>query len=545
MGEAKDCSGFDDQCNIGVCDEQSGQCFSDPSFNGQPCDDGLICTEGELCAAGMCVGNLPDNVTGVIIPGGACVICNDTGPCPPSHNDTDICDTGCTQSFGYWKTHHKFARHSKRIPWPDNSEHNMICRKTWFKWSQYRSKNKAWRKLFHQWFSAKLNVLSGVCAPPEVEQALEEAEELLNHCNLWLRVSRPQAQQYKDLADILEQYNSGAIGPGNCIDDSCLHIPSEDDDDSEPTCNRGDDDDDDDDKKRNNLPLLTAEGIQKSSVAIRSEHPVLDFSSNFAVASTCINGDWDWLNDQCNCFRGWVGADCNSCDTQFAPEGKTFLCVPFSFSNIEELTVDAEGYILRAVDNDMVQNYLDGILPPAVNGQSLVPGTGTVDCECKSIQEKRNSKRNQVYFENHYDHYIEYLERQVEWNEYNWNMTCDYINHTIHYNDYHEEHVSDSWRTWAIVAFIIAGVLAIIVIWALFIRRTTIIETITTNNNNTSSVNSQYMSSRHVWTNNDALQNIKHSNSFNNNNNRPNQQISQRNISKKAHRSDDDQFKVI
>jgi len=54
-----DCSGLDDQCNVGVCDPGSGACVAQPANGGAACDDGQFCTVGETCGAGTCGGGAP------------------------------------------------------------------------------------------------------------------------------------------------------------------------------------------------------------------------------------------------------------------------------------------------------------------------------------------------------------------------------------------------------------------------------------------------------------------------------------------------------
>ena len=53
-GQALDCSGYDDECNVGMCDEGQDTCYAEPVADSTPCDDGLFCTEGETCYSGVC-----------------------------------------------------------------------------------------------------------------------------------------------------------------------------------------------------------------------------------------------------------------------------------------------------------------------------------------------------------------------------------------------------------------------------------------------------------------------------------------------------------
>jgi hypothetical protein len=58
-GVPHDCTALDDQCNVGVCNEDTDQCEAQPANEGQPCDDGLCCNVNEICTAGTCGGGSP------------------------------------------------------------------------------------------------------------------------------------------------------------------------------------------------------------------------------------------------------------------------------------------------------------------------------------------------------------------------------------------------------------------------------------------------------------------------------------------------------
>ncbi|MCH8963538.1 MAG: hypothetical protein IIB58_01145 [Planctomycetes bacterium] len=56
-GADVDCSDLDDQCNVGVCTEPDGDCVQEPANEGGDCSDDNICTTGDACAGGGCVGD--------------------------------------------------------------------------------------------------------------------------------------------------------------------------------------------------------------------------------------------------------------------------------------------------------------------------------------------------------------------------------------------------------------------------------------------------------------------------------------------------------
>jgi len=60
VGEPTDCTGFDDDCHVGVCDPLSGECRAAPANEGGACDDGILCSVGDVCSNGVCAGFAAD-----------------------------------------------------------------------------------------------------------------------------------------------------------------------------------------------------------------------------------------------------------------------------------------------------------------------------------------------------------------------------------------------------------------------------------------------------------------------------------------------------
>ncbi|MEE9293583.1 MAG: thrombospondin type 3 repeat-containing protein [Phycisphaerae bacterium] len=67
-GADKDCTGFDDECNTGVCNPATGNCEAEETNEGLPCNDGDPCRQDTTCTAGNCAGGTP-------------VVCDDGDPC--------------------------------------------------------------------------------------------------------------------------------------------------------------------------------------------------------------------------------------------------------------------------------------------------------------------------------------------------------------------------------------------------------------------------------------------------------------------------------
>jgi hypothetical protein len=86
VGQALDCSAFDDECSQGVCDPVSGGCSFGPNRMSQPCDDANPCTLNDRCnSAGICESG--SNAA----PGSACTDYN-------SCSGTDAAPDGCDNS---------------------------------------------------------------------------------------------------------------------------------------------------------------------------------------------------------------------------------------------------------------------------------------------------------------------------------------------------------------------------------------------------------------------------------------------------------------
>jgi hypothetical protein len=60
-GSAHDCSYLDDQCNVGVCNEEIDDCEPEPANENDPCDDSDRCNVGETCQSGECTGGNPQD----------------------------------------------------------------------------------------------------------------------------------------------------------------------------------------------------------------------------------------------------------------------------------------------------------------------------------------------------------------------------------------------------------------------------------------------------------------------------------------------------
>jgi len=128
-------------------------------------------------------------------------------------------DDGCTHTQGYWK-------HNEVWPMPNT----VVCGQTWLEILETPPKGDPWYVLAHQWIAASLNV--GADAAPPADDALIQAEVLLSDCV----IDADEHDAALELAEQLDAYNSGELGPGHCDD-------GENDDDDGDDDDRGDDHD--------------------------------------------------------------------------------------------------------------------------------------------------------------------------------------------------------------------------------------------------------------------------------------------------------------
>ena len=56
VSSSKDCSHLNTPCSVGACDVTTGECVALSIHDGEPCDDGLQCTENDVCGGGTCSG---------------------------------------------------------------------------------------------------------------------------------------------------------------------------------------------------------------------------------------------------------------------------------------------------------------------------------------------------------------------------------------------------------------------------------------------------------------------------------------------------------
>ena len=116
---------------------------------------------------------------------------------------------GYVHSLGYWRTHNTYADvPALREPWPI-VEDSRMCDMTFFEIVTTPTEGCAWRILAQQYIVAILNALNGADVPPDVYQAMSDAQQLLWSCPVPV-----EDREYAiSLAEILTAYNEGLLGP--------------------------------------------------------------------------------------------------------------------------------------------------------------------------------------------------------------------------------------------------------------------------------------------------------------------------------------------
>lgn len=130
------------------------------------------------------------------------------------------CEGGCSLTQGYWKTHSSFGPAPYDDVWAglENSPF-FLSGKTYYQVLWTSPQGNAYYNLAHQYIAAVLNGANGA-STDAVQTALGDATALLSTYTplqvAMLKKSSTVRAQFVQLASILDQYNSGAIGPGHC-----------------------------------------------------------------------------------------------------------------------------------------------------------------------------------------------------------------------------------------------------------------------------------------------------------------------------------------
>ena len=136
---------------------------------------------------------------------------------PPNGGNGD----GCTLTPGYWKTHSIYGP-AKTDPTWDNREDDIFfySLKTNYKvfWTPPK-KGNAYYILAHAYLAAWLNQSNGADFT-DAEDAFDQAtllfDDVDNTPGEIVKLKGEDREVWIDLAEILDDYNNGIIGPGHC-----------------------------------------------------------------------------------------------------------------------------------------------------------------------------------------------------------------------------------------------------------------------------------------------------------------------------------------
>jgi hypothetical protein len=136
------------------------------------------------------------------------------------------CVDGCTLTQGYWKTHSEFGPAPYDDTWallPNGADTPFfLSGQSYYEVLWTAPKGNAYYILAHQYIAAELNVLNGASIPSEALDAWNEAAALFNTytpeevAEMKGKNGNGLRAQFVALAEILDAYNNGLIGPGHC-----------------------------------------------------------------------------------------------------------------------------------------------------------------------------------------------------------------------------------------------------------------------------------------------------------------------------------------
>lgn len=131
--------------------------------------------------------------------------------------------TGCTYTQGYWKTHSEFGPAPYNNTWAQlangASTTFYLSGASWLSVFNTSPRGNAYYNLAHQFMAARLSILAG-SDPAVVASAIASATTLFNTYTPAqigaLKGSNALRAQFVSLAETLDNYNNGLIGPGHC-----------------------------------------------------------------------------------------------------------------------------------------------------------------------------------------------------------------------------------------------------------------------------------------------------------------------------------------
>lgn len=132
------------------------------------------------------------------------------------------CSGGCTLTQGYWKTHSRegpapYDARWKNLGALEEDTVFFLSGQTWLEVFRTPVRGSAYYALAHQYMAARLNVLAGASASA-LGDALSTAEAFFAATAPGASLPAAKRAQLLALADLLDRFNSGLVGPGHCDD---------------------------------------------------------------------------------------------------------------------------------------------------------------------------------------------------------------------------------------------------------------------------------------------------------------------------------------
>ena len=137
----------------------------------------------------------------------------------------DACNTGCTLTQGYWKTHAIYApkpqfAKKRDATWDMVGGENASFFGSGYTWINVfwtAPKGNAYYLLAHQYMAARLNQLDGASTPASVATAMANASAWFtahpSPTDPWWKSNK---NTVTTTAGLLASYNEGKVGPGHC-----------------------------------------------------------------------------------------------------------------------------------------------------------------------------------------------------------------------------------------------------------------------------------------------------------------------------------------
>jgi hypothetical protein len=138
------------------------------------------------------------------------------------------CQTGCTLTPGYWKTHSVHGPAPTDDAWfaLGDVDHDGTSEgadetffnsgKTYYQVLWTAPQGNAYYILANAYIAAKLNILNGASAPSGVTAAITSAETFFNSKTPTSSLTKAERNAAIALATTLDNYNNGLTGPGHC-----------------------------------------------------------------------------------------------------------------------------------------------------------------------------------------------------------------------------------------------------------------------------------------------------------------------------------------